>query len=72
MDSYANTDFLDIENGTDLDQCRSGRRLLFKSDNFCLHVFYDEKQFINQSHKTAIQHEIITINPPLRFKSSQN
>jgi len=45
----------------------------FKSDNMCLRVvFYDEKQFINQSHKAAIQHEIITINPPLQFKSSQN
>jgi hypothetical protein len=47
--------------------------VFFKSDNMCLHVvFYDEKQFINQSHKAAIQHEIITINPPLRFKGSQN
>jgi hypothetical protein len=41
---------------------------IFKSDNMCLRVvFYDEKQFINQSHKLAIQHEIITINPPLQF-----
>ena len=38
---------------------------IFKSDNMCLHiVFYEEKQFINQSHKSAIQHEIITTNPP--------
>jgi hypothetical protein len=38
----------------------------------CLHViFYDKKQFINQSHKAAIQLEVITINPPLQFKSSQ-
>jgi hypothetical protein len=45
----------------------------FKSDNICLHVvFYDDKQFINQSHKAGIQHKIITINPPLRSKSSQN
>jgi len=44
-----------------------------KSDNMCLHVvFYDENQFINQSHKEAIQLEIININPPLRFRSSQN
>ena len=34
--------------------------------------FYDKKQFINQSHKAAIQLEIITINPPLQFNSSQN
>jgi len=38
----------------------------FKSDNTCFNVvFYDEKQFINQSHKAAVQLEIITINPPL-------
>ena len=43
-----------------------------KSDNMCLRVvFYDEKQFINQSHKTVVQHKITTINPPLRFKISK-
>jgi hypothetical protein len=45
----------------------------FKLDTMCLHVvFYDKKQFINQCHKAAIQLEIITINPPPQFKSSQN
>ena len=53
----------------------------FKSGTMCLHVvFYDKKQFINQSHKAfinqshkaAIQLKIITINPPLQFTSSQN
>jgi len=45
----------------------------FKSDAMCLHIiFYDKKQFINHSHKAAIQLEIITINPPLQFKGSQN
>jgi len=40
-----------------------------KSDNMCLCViFYDEKQFINQSNKAFVQQKIITINPPLRFK----
>jgi hypothetical protein len=40
---------------------------ILKSDNVRLRVvfFYDEKQFINQSHKAAIQHEIIITNPPL-------
>ena len=43
-----------------------------KSDNMCLRViFYDEKQFINQSRKTVVQHKIITINPPLQFKISK-
>jgi len=37
-----------------------------KSDNMCLRViFYDEKQFINQSHKAVVQQKIITIHPPL-------
>jgi hypothetical protein len=44
-----------------------------KSDNMCLRiVFYDNKQFINQSHKEVVQQKIITINPPLRFKISKN
>jgi hypothetical protein len=39
----------------------------------CLRVVsYDDKQFINQSHKAAMQHKITTINPPLQFKSSQS
>jgi hypothetical protein len=64
-DSDANTDFLDV--GNDTVWTGDGAEAdFFKSDNMCLRVvFYDEKQFINQSHKAAIQHEIITINPPL-------
>jgi len=51
---------------------RTGMRAkadFLKSDNMCLCViFYDEKQFINQSNKAVVQQKIITINPPLRFK----
>jgi hypothetical protein len=48
------------------------KQIFLKSDNMCLCViFYDEKQFINQSHKTVVQYKIITINPPLRFKLSK-
>jgi len=41
-----------------------------KSDNICLRVvFYDEKQFINQSHKMVVQHKIITINHHFDLRS---
>ena len=43
----------------------------FKSDDTYFNiVFYDKKQFFNQSHKAAIQLEIITINPQLKFRRS--
>jgi len=43
-----------------------------KSDNMCLClIFYDEKKFINQSHKVVVQQKMITINLPLRFKISK-
>jgi hypothetical protein len=41
-----------------------------KLDNMCLRVvFYDEKQFINQSYKMVVQHKIITINHHFDLRS---
>jgi len=41
-----------------------------KLDNICLRVvFYDEKHFINQSHKMVVQHKIITINHHFDLRS---
>ena len=59
--SYPNPFFYRIQSGSDIIWIRMRIRI----------KYYDEKQFINQSHKAAIQHEIIIINPPLQFKSSQ-
>jgi hypothetical protein len=61
-DSNANTDFLGRRKLYRFRPVSEWKRI-FLSRIICAYMlfFYNEKQFINQSHKAAIQHEIITV-----------
>ena len=53
MDSDANTDIFRMSEMVRIRTAVGAEADFLKSDNMCLRVvFYDEKRFINQSHKT--------------------